>query len=191
MDVFMGETTPDSNVIIWPQKPSNDQENQLWRYDDGFLTNKKSGLVMDIRGGDLQAEKTIVQYERKMTMAHNQRFGYRDGFIYCLADPRLVLDIKGGGKKDGTKIILYKRKDSHNDNQKWDIIPIGEPIGNMLPPARQQQPSYGYSRQDAHPQGYGNQHRPISGGTIPYYPPPAGHRPSGYGPPDDENARYR
>ncbi|KAI7901544.1 ricin B lectin domain-containing protein [Cokeromyces recurvatus] len=139
IDVYMGETTPDSSVIIWPQKGSDDNDNQLWRFDDGFLINKKSNLVMDIRGGDLKSDKPIVQYDRKMTMAHNQRWGYRDGYIYCLADPRLVLDIKGGGSKEGTKVILYKRKENDNDNQQWIIEPFGEPLDQR----ETQKPIYG------------------------------------------------
>ncbi|KAI9365643.1 ricin B lectin domain-containing protein [Pilaira anomala] len=150
MDVYMGETTVDSNVIIWPQKDTDDNDNQLWRSEDGFLINKKSNLVMDIRGGDLQSDKPIVQYDRKLTMAHNQRFGYRDGYIYCLADPRLVLDIKGGGSKEGTKIILYKRKDTENENQQWDLIPVGVQQGSHVPyyPPPAGMGGYGYGAPD-------------------------------------------
>ncbi|KAG1446551.1 hypothetical protein G6F46_011587 [Rhizopus delemar] len=160
LDVYMGETTDDSNIIIWPQKPDDDNDNQLWRAEDGFLINKRSQLVMDIRGGDLKA--------------HNQRFGYRDGYIYCLADPRLVLDIRGGGSKEGTKIILYKRKESDNQNQLWTIIPVGGPNeAHQIPyypppdypqPGHQQQPqsypaypSTGYGPPDNHPPSYGGQ----------------------------------
>ncbi|KAI8991560.1 ricin B lectin domain-containing protein, partial [Mycotypha africana] len=96
----------------------------LWRWENGYLINKKSGLVMDIRGGNLLSDSYIVQYDRKMTQAHNQRWGYRDGYIYCLADPRLVLDIRGGGHKEGTRICLYTRKDSDdNENQQWIVEP--------------------------------------------------------------------
>ncbi|GAA5796655.1 hypothetical protein HPULCUR_002029 [Helicostylum pulchrum] len=126
MDVYMGETTVDSNVIIWPK------------------------VIMDIRGGDLQSDKQIVQYDRKLTMAHNQRFGYRDGFIYCLADPRLVLDIKGGGNKEGTKVILYKRKEADYENQQWDLIPIGVQQGSHVPyyPPPTGMGGYGYGAPD-------------------------------------------
>ncbi|CEP12062.1 hypothetical protein [Parasitella parasitica] len=158
----MGELTtlqPDTNLVIWPRKPENDWDNQLWRAEDGFLINKKSGLVMDIRGGNLQSDSQIVQYERKITMAHNQRWGFRDGFIYCLADPRLVLDIKGGSDKNGTEVILYKRKDKNNQNQQWTIKPVPD-AGHASNTAA----GYGYSRQPA--------------------PPIYGQKPSGYGQPN-------
>ncbi|KAI8345282.1 ricin B lectin domain-containing protein [Choanephora cucurbitarum] len=167
----MGELTADSNIIIWPQKHGDDKDNQLWRSEDGFLINKKSNLVMDIRGGDLLSDKPIVQYDRKITMAHNQRWGFRDGYVYCLADPRLVLDIRGGGSKDGTKVILYKRKDTDNENQQWVIEPYGNPThsnqgqsGNVpyYPPP--QYPSGGQHHQSSHntphyPAQHGQEHQ--------------------------------
>ncbi|KAG1444551.1 hypothetical protein G6F56_010254 [Rhizopus delemar] len=171
LDVYMGETTDDSNIIIWQQKPDNDNANQLWRSEDGFLVNKKSHLVMDIRGGDLKSDTYIVQYTRKMTMAHNQRFGYRDGFIYCLADPRLVLDIRGGGSKEGTKIILYKRKESDNMNQQWTVIPIGQPNqGGQVP----------YYPPPDYPQQGHFQQQP----AYPHYPP------AGFNTSDAQNSQY-
>ncbi|ORY93194.1 ricin B lectin domain-containing protein [Syncephalastrum racemosum] len=114
----------DANIIVWEQKGADDNDNQLWSYDDGFLTNKKSGMVLDIRGGDLKADKEIVQYDRKLTQTLNQRFGYRDGYIYMRADPRLVLDIKGDDTEKGAKVILYQRKSEDNDNQQWEIEPF-------------------------------------------------------------------
>ncbi|KAI8087754.1 ricin B lectin domain-containing protein [Gilbertella persicaria] len=198
VDVYMGETTADSNIIIWPQKHGEDKDNQLWRAEDGFLVNKKSNLVIDVRGGDLLSDKPIVQYDRKITMAHNQRWGYRDGYVYVLADPRLVLDIKGGGNKDGTKIILYKRKDTDNQNQQWTIEPYGEPIGGggmhhqpgqehagnvpYYPP-----PEYPTPQRQEHHSG---QEYHSGSGNAPYYPPPSGNF-GGYGPPDSQNPRYQ
>ncbi|KAI7851067.1 ricin B lectin domain-containing protein [Circinella umbellata] len=126
LDIDDGKTEPGANLIMYSQKDhdAEDNDNQLWRYDDGFLTNKKSGLVLDISGGDLKADKDIVQYGRKLTMTGNQRFGYRDGFIYARADPRLVLDIKGGEDAEGTRVLLYKRKESENENQQWIVEPL-------------------------------------------------------------------
>ncbi|KAI8997553.1 ricin B lectin domain-containing protein [Pilobolus umbonatus] len=162
LDVYMGETTINSNIITWPKKPYGDQENQLWRCENGFLLNKKSGLVLDVRGGDLQSDKPIVQYTRKITMAHNQRFGFRDGYIYCLADPRLVLDVKKGSKKDGAKVILYKRKDADHSNQQW-VIEIAD-IGYEMPDdSNKEVPIPYYPPPQSSQENYAN---------IPYYPPP-------------------
>lgn len=91
--------------------------------------NKYSGKVLDVRGGPLESGALICQYDRKLVLdAHNQRFGYRDGMIHCLADPRMVLDIKGGTGEKGSRVILYTRKLTFqgNDNQCWDLVPAGD-----------------------------------------------------------------
>ncbi|KAG0169662.1 hypothetical protein DFQ30_003331 [Apophysomyces sp. BC1015] len=115
LDIYDGETTAGAKLIIWPQKETGN-DNQLWRYDNGFLTNKNSTM------GNLKSDTQIVQYDRKTTTTYNQRWGYRDGFVYVLADPRLVLDIKGDNDKEGTSVILYARKDKDNENQQWRIV---------------------------------------------------------------------
>ncbi|KAI8341822.1 ricin B lectin domain-containing protein [Chlamydoabsidia padenii] len=124
VDVHEGSLEKGAHIIIWKQKTGDDCDNQLWIYNDGFLMNKKSSLVLDIDGGDLKVEKKVKQYDRKSTRAHNQRWGYRDGFIYSRADPRIVLDIKGGNEDEGTRVITYKRKAEENANQQWTIEPV-------------------------------------------------------------------
>ncbi|SAM02508.1 hypothetical protein [Absidia glauca] len=124
VDVHEGRIEKGAHIIIWKQKVGEDADNQLWSFEDGFLKNKKSSLVLDIDGGDLKVEKKLQQYDRKATRAHNQRWGYRDGFIYSRADPRIVLDIKGGTEDEGTRVITYKRKAEDNANQQWSIEPV-------------------------------------------------------------------
>lgn len=50
--------------------------------------------VLDIRGGDIKRDKAIIQYARKPGLAHNQRWKYKDGYIFSAASPHLVLDIR-------------------------------------------------------------------------------------------------
>lgn len=83
-------------------------------HEEGFLINKKSGLgnhllyhhviyrelstiyttVIDIRGGNIEREKLIIQYARKPGLAHNQRWSYQNGYIFPSSAPHLVLDIR-------------------------------------------------------------------------------------------------
>lgn len=63
-------------------------------HEDGFLINKKSGLVVDIRGGDIKKDKLLIQYARKPGLAYNQRWKYQDGYIFPEAAPHLVVDIR-------------------------------------------------------------------------------------------------
>lgn len=97
-------------------------------HQDGFIVNKKSGKVLDVRGGPLVDNAWICQYDRKLVAdAHNQRWGYSKGYIYVLADPHMVLDVKGNSTLDGTRIILHHKKFGYdNTHQLWDLIPAGD-----------------------------------------------------------------
>ncbi|KAG2234117.1 hypothetical protein INT48_000294 [Thamnidium elegans] len=122
MDVNMGSMLNDASIIIWPQKMV-DSINQLWMHEEGFLINKKSGLVIDIKGGGIEREKLIIQYARKPGLAQNQRWTYRDGYICSSSAPHLVLDIRGGEYKNGNNIYL-NAKNLHSQTQQWIIQPF-------------------------------------------------------------------
>ncbi|KAJ8656887.1 hypothetical protein O0I10_007484 [Lichtheimia ornata] len=122
LDVYGGGMLNDFNIIIWPQKMV-DSINQLWMHEDGFLINRKSGLVLDIRGGDIKRDKAIIQYARKPGLAHNQRWKYQDGFISSAASPHLVLDIRGGDHKEAAQVFL-NHKDATSPTQQWLIQPF-------------------------------------------------------------------
>jgi hypothetical protein len=51
-------------------------------------------LVIDVRGGALQQGKPLIQYAMKPGLARNQRWMYKDGFIFPMAAPDLVIDIR-------------------------------------------------------------------------------------------------
>ncbi|KAI9318699.1 ricin B lectin domain-containing protein [Dichotomocladium elegans] len=126
LSVSGSSTEASEAIVIESQKEAQEElDSQLWQFDDGFLTNKKSGLVIDISGGDLKAEQPLIQFNRKVTTTLNQRFGLRDGFIYTRADPRLVFDIKADSDGEGSPVIIYKRKfDIDNANQQWSVEPF-------------------------------------------------------------------
>ncbi|KAI8642533.1 hypothetical protein BD408DRAFT_482715 [Parasitella parasitica] len=96
-----------SKLIIKPQ---------LWTFENGYLVSKKTSFVMDIEGGDLRSDKKVLQYSRKKTMAHNQRWGIRDGFIYAVADPSLVLECQ-----DNDDDVRVNRKTNDKEHQQWYI----------------------------------------------------------------------
>ncbi|SAM06504.1 hypothetical protein [Absidia glauca] len=96
--------------------------------EDGFLINKHSGKVIDIRGGPIVEGARIIQYSQKvMADAQNQRWGYNKGYLYVLSDPRFVLDVRG--LADGARLVLQHKKyalDPANQNQLWDLVPGGK-----------------------------------------------------------------
>ncbi|KAI8140708.1 ricin B lectin domain-containing protein [Fennellomyces sp. T-0311] len=124
-DIDNGSTEPTAALIVYSQKDhdAEDNDNQLWRYDDGYIINKKSGHVLDISGGDLKADAEVIQYGRKLTMTSNQRFGLRDGYIYARADPRLVLSVRADSNDPGSKVSLTARKTDSNRHQQFEVEP--------------------------------------------------------------------
>ncbi|KAI8879764.1 carbohydrate-binding module family 13 protein [Backusella circina FSU 941] len=118
-----GNDEADTKVIIGPKKEDEeDIDYQLWKHENGFVVNKKTNLVMDLEGGDLKSGQKIVQYDRKKTMAHNQRWNIRDGYIYASADPRLVLDTKD--EEEGLKVYSEVKKTEDNGSQQWVVEPF-------------------------------------------------------------------
>ncbi|KAG1449494.1 hypothetical protein G6F56_008626 [Rhizopus delemar] len=121
LDVEDGSTEDDAPIIVYSQK-FDDNLNQLWRYEDGYFINYKSAKALDIRGGQMDPESQIIQYERKeYEEAANQRWGIdEEGYIFCEARPDLVLDIQGCEDEDCVPIILYERRDGEvSSNQRW------------------------------------------------------------------------
>jgi hypothetical protein len=96
--------------------------NQLWRFEDGYLINAKSAKVLDIAGGQMDPESSIIQYAQKETEeAANQKWGIdEEGYIFCEARPDLVLDIQGREDEDAVPVILYERREGEvASNQRW------------------------------------------------------------------------
>ncbi|KAF9950314.1 hypothetical protein BGZ70_001429, partial [Mortierella alpina] len=95
-------------------------ELQLWRYEAGFLINRRTGFVLDIQGGVLKASARVFQWQRKSGKdARNQHWFYENGFIANVYNSRLVMDIDGDGSRDGAKIAIGERKATDNNDQKW------------------------------------------------------------------------
>ncbi|KAI9321326.1 hypothetical protein BX666DRAFT_1900932 [Dichotomocladium elegans] len=132
IDVENPEAAQDgSRVVMAPkveEKPARDT--QLFIHQDGFLTNKRTGLVLDIDHagtftGIFTGEKSLFLDQMKEENADDQRFGYdaEFGHIYRLSDPRKVFDIKGSKDEAGTRVVMYKRKEEVEEaaNQLWTI----------------------------------------------------------------------
>ncbi|KAJ8657071.1 hypothetical protein O0I10_007151 [Lichtheimia ornata] len=118
LDVYDGQTKTGANIIIWPQKFA-DSDNQLWSFDGGRIVNKKSGHVLDIQSGAFKKDKTIVQNKRK-EKNQSQEWGYEHGYIHSVVYPTMILEIKS---EDGGAQVLLERKDENNLNQQWYLEP--------------------------------------------------------------------
>ncbi|RUS20086.1 hypothetical protein BC937DRAFT_86377 [Endogone sp. FLAS-F59071] len=139
LEVEQGSKEPAARIITAEHKPEEDpaRDQQLWFYQDGFLINKNSDLVLDIeRAGGLEGfierfdhEEHTYQYHKKdLAEADNQRWGYdpAEGFIYQLNKDTVVLDIKKAEVDDGARAIVRVRKPDAEipATQRWYIRPL-------------------------------------------------------------------
>ncbi|KAG0260352.1 hypothetical protein BG011_001953, partial [Mortierella polycephala] len=94
-------------------------ELQLWRFEDGYIINRRTGMVLDVSMGILKAGSRMIQWTRKDTSNINQQWAVSNGFIHVKSDPSLVLDVDGDGTRDGARISLGERKEKKNLDQRW------------------------------------------------------------------------
>ncbi|KAI9263318.1 hypothetical protein BDA99DRAFT_509932 [Phascolomyces articulosus] len=122
-------------IMAHKQEESPERDSQLWIHQNGYLTNKATGLVLDIN----PAESFIAIFTKEKRMyldgmkvdANDQRFGYESdpGYIYQLSDPKNVVDIRHELSEVDARLMIYKRKQypSSEDgketkkNQLWEI----------------------------------------------------------------------
>ncbi|KAI8329510.1 hypothetical protein BC941DRAFT_442620 [Chlamydoabsidia padenii] len=136
LDVTQGEHEQDNFIIVTAEKKekSPERDSQLWMHQDGFLTNKSAGLVLDVgKAGTFKAiftaeERLFLDHMKEADDAHDQRFGYDGNYIYTLSDANVVVDIRKSNKEIGARVIVYKRKEGPEDtlNQRWSIE-LGDP----------------------------------------------------------------
>ncbi|KAI9470011.1 MAG: hypothetical protein EXX96DRAFT_512305 [Benjaminiella poitrasii] len=137
-----------SQVIV--KKPEY-IDSELWCWDDNYLRNKKTGLVLDIRKGKLRLieDTEICLYHKKpIESAENQLWAVRTNIsllnathplsqqtektvlssfvgsvIYSICNSDWVLDIS---HEDETKLILFPYHPDDSDcckRQRWDFVP--------------------------------------------------------------------
>ncbi|KAF9929140.1 hypothetical protein BGZ65_005935, partial [Modicella reniformis] len=94
-------------------------ELQLWRFEDGFIINRRTGLALDAADGSLKPGTRLIQWTRKSTDNDNQQWAVTDGFIHLKSNAGLVLDVDGDGTRDGARIALNEHKDKKNLDQRW------------------------------------------------------------------------
>ncbi|KAL7308905.1 hypothetical protein PS15m_011045 [Mucor circinelloides] len=125
------KATISSKVVMATKKPvSPERDGQLWIHQNGFLTNKLTGLVLDIN----KAESFIAIFTKECRLyldkmkeqeaANDQRFGYdaEAGYIYALSDPDLVVDIRHEDINEDARVMIYKKKPLEEaKNQLWTI----------------------------------------------------------------------
>ncbi|KAI8884081.1 carbohydrate-binding module family 13 protein [Backusella circina FSU 941] len=95
---------------------------QLWKHNDGFLFNKVSKLVLDIRGGCVVNGAEICHYRQKTKGYENQQWSFSvEGYIYPKTEKDFVLAVDDN-KTDRSNVFLAKKKISDHEEQLWNFI---------------------------------------------------------------------
>ncbi|KAI8380322.1 hypothetical protein BD560DRAFT_387860 [Blakeslea trispora] len=120
-----------SKIVMENKKPlSPERDSQLWIHQDGFLTNKASGLVLDINRSEsfmaifTRENRLYLDQMKDAETADDQRFGYdsENGYIYALSDPDIVFDIYHKEETEDARVVVHKRKPVEEaQNQLWTI----------------------------------------------------------------------
>ncbi|KAG0168299.1 hypothetical protein DFQ28_004983 [Apophysomyces sp. BC1034] len=94
---------------------------QLWTYKDGFIVNKVSNMVLDVKGGTIKAGAQICQYKEKSKENANQKWNLSvDGHIFSRENSSLVLSVK---EDEQTHSPLYlNHKTMEQKGQRWTFV---------------------------------------------------------------------
>ncbi|KAL0073486.1 carbohydrate-binding module family 13 protein [Phycomyces blakesleeanus] len=135
------EAGPGARIIMKErQAKSPERDSQLWIHQNGFLTNKMTGLVLDInRSPSFMAifngeNHLYLDQMKEEDTAHDQRFAFEEetGFIYSLHNENIVFDIRKAEVAEGGRVIVYKRKGISEDSSKKPLhqywsVELGDP----------------------------------------------------------------
>ncbi|CAG8470590.1 17469_t:CDS:2 [Acaulospora morrowiae] len=122
-------------IVLSTQRFGFDADTQLWRYENGFIINKESGKVLDIKGDRIRKVHGthLCQNDRKsLQNAGYQRWiGHVDGYISLLSDDRYVLHVGGhfGHEKNEGAYVLVHHKE-HNNFIKDELTKIKGDVKN-------------------------------------------------------------
>ncbi|KAL1915436.1 uncharacterized protein VTP21DRAFT_6560 [Calcarisporiella thermophila] len=114
-----------ANIILWHRK-SLLNDNQLWKYEDGYIINKETGFVLEVQGGigggNLKPGSDIVQAKRREPPTSiNQLWAYNYEYLQPF-DPKVCLAVHDNKFDDGTKIVVTELIDFPNNiKQQWQF----------------------------------------------------------------------
>ncbi|CAB4397448.1 unnamed protein product [Rhizophagus irregularis] len=114
-----GGSYSEANIMQYHKKHENDCSvgTQLWFFDGGLITNKRSGLVLDV------TESTqIIQRASGSEPSVSQEwdYNYEDNTISLRSNRNFVLDIKDKSKDNWVPIILHSKHDGQN--QRFNLL---------------------------------------------------------------------
>lgn len=95
---------------------------QLWKYRDGYLVNKASDMVLDVKGGTIVHGATLCQYKEKKKDNDNQQWALNmDGSIYVKAKKNFVLTVQEN-EKVKSRVYLSEQQPNGVKEQRWNFV---------------------------------------------------------------------
>lgn len=115
---------------------------QLWKHENGFLINKASNLVLDVRGGKhfnlifkkykylhklyflgrIANGSEICQYKQKKDGFENQQWGLSvEGYIHAKTEKNIVLALSST-MKNSLVLKLANKKTPDHEEQRWNFV---------------------------------------------------------------------
>ncbi|EIE89124.1 hypothetical protein RO3G_13835 [Rhizopus delemar RA 99-880] len=110
-----------ASVVAAPLDSQN-YNRQLWTHKDGFLINKASQFVLDVRGGCITSGSQLCQYKQKTEGYENQQWGLSvEGYIHAKTHQTMVLALD---KQVGDKpsVTLANKKTPDHEEQRWNFV---------------------------------------------------------------------
>ncbi|GBC21501.2 carbohydrate-binding module family 13 protein [Rhizophagus irregularis DAOM 181602=DAOM 197198] len=119
-----GGSYSEANIMQYHKKHENDCSvgTQLWFFDGGLITNKRSGLVLDVTERNIQNGTQIIQRASGSEPSVSQEwdYNYEDNTISLRSNRNFVLDIKDKSKDNWIPIILHSKHDGQN--QRFNLL---------------------------------------------------------------------
>ncbi|KAG1448366.1 hypothetical protein G6F56_008961 [Rhizopus delemar] len=110
-----------AHVLASPLDSQN-YNRQLWTHKDGFLINKASQFVLDVRGGCIVNGSELCQYKQKKVGYENQQWGLTvEGFIHAKTHEGMVLALDKNIGEKPTLALAHKKTPDHEE-QRWNFV---------------------------------------------------------------------
>ncbi|RCI07331.1 hypothetical protein CU098_005261 [Rhizopus stolonifer] len=134
---------------------SQNYNRQLWKHSDGFLINKASNLVLDVRGGCITSGSEICQYKQKKDGFENQQWGLSvEGYIHNKNHKDVVLAVSSTNKKDHLPVLLANKKTPDHSEQRWNfVLPVFKQVSTSVAETSVQKKVY-YHHYAQYPSGW-------------------------------------
>ena len=127
LEVEDASTQPGARIILENSKTGDATSAQLWKYDNGYIINTNSGLVLEVGGyeggGKISVGSALVQAERREPPTSlNQLWAYNYQHLMPY-DPRVCVQGKDGTADPAGTAAVVDSLQMNEPPQQWMLKP--------------------------------------------------------------------